>query len=387
MKPVLTVSAFFVISACAFALVFSAGARSAHSEAQRIVKICSGELGHAECYEREIPRLLPSHSLESAFEVVRQVRAIDPAYQFCHVLAHKLGERIVAEDPERWVDAIPLNPADGLCSNGFIHGVLGGRFRAEVLDSVTLQKLIPDFTRACAPREGWNPTDLDTAICSHGMGHLYMFISDADIPSSLSLCENTMPEALKRVCREGVYMQIYQPLEPDDFLLIERMPVKPTKETVRSFCARYQKDEYEGACLRESWPFFREELKTGEGIAQFCSGQPNSQEEIACYEAALTLSGRFTLGDSSQALSLCGEVREPWRPMCYASGARAILEEDRVDGSKAITFCMNAPALHQVECLTSLADTANFIFGDTSEKERFCAQIPRELRMRCEARP
>ncbi len=387
MKPVFTVSGFLIIAACAFALIFFADVRSAHSEAQRIVEICSGESAHAECYEREVPRLLPDYSLTQAFDVIRQIRLIDPAYQFCHVLAHKLGERVVAEDPDKWIDAIPLNPTDGLCSNGYIHGVLGGRFRAEVLEPAALRKLIPDFTRACASRKEWRSSELDRAICSHGMGHLYMFITDADIPLSLSLCEDTMPEQLRRVCREGVYMQIYQPLEPDDYLLIERMPIKPTKETLRSFCARYTKDEYEGACLREGWPFFREELKTGEGITKFCSGQPNDREEIACFESTLALSGRFNLGNQAKALSLCNEVADKWKAMCYSSAARAILEEDRAEGKKAVAFCKSAANDQQDECLGQLADTASFVFGNSSEQKRFCSLLPVQLKERCLGQP
>lgn len=387
MRPVFTVSAFLVFTACVFALTFFTDIRSAHSEAQRIVNICVGEPGHAECYEREIPRLLSDFSLGNVFEVIRQVRAIDPAYQFCHVLAHKLGERVVAEDPDKWIDAIPLNPTDGLCSNGYIHGVLGGRFRAEVLEPEALKKLIPDFTRACAPRKEWSSSELDRAICSHGMGHLYMFITDADIPLSLSLCEDTMPEQLKRVCVEGVYMQIYQPLEPDDYLLIERMPVKPTKDTLRTFCARYTKDEYEGACIREGWPLFREELKTGKGIAAFCFGQPNDQEEIACYQSMLTLSGRFNLGNQTEALSLCSEIGTEWKEMCYSTAARAILEEDRAEGEKAVAFCRDAVANQQELCLEHLADTASFIFGNSSEQKRFCSLLPPQLKVRCEGQP
>ncbi|MHB1086758.1 MAG: hypothetical protein ACYCZ0_03355 [Minisyncoccota bacterium] len=387
MKPVYTILAFLSMAVGAVFIGALPGTDSSPREAQRIVKVCASEQDRSACYEREVPQILPKVPLGGVFDTIREIRALDPSYQFCHVLAHKLGERVVAEDPEKWIDAIPLNPSDGLCSNGFIHGIVGGRFRAEVLEPEMLKKLAPDFTRACAPRKGWSPSDLDKAICSHGMGHLYMFVTDADIPIALSLCENTMPNAMKRVCREGVYMQIYQPLEPDDFLLIERMSVKPTKETVRSFCARYSKDEYEGACLRESWPFFREELKTGEGITRFCSGQPNSLEEVACYESALTLSGRFNLGDSSRALSLCGEVADQWKALCYATGARAILEEDRAGGKKAVTFCMSAPASQQGQCLTALADTASFIFGDSSRQKAFCALIPEDLRPRCFGRP
>src|SRR3989344_5149598 len=106
--------------------------------AQDASEVCVAESDRAACYEREVAGLYPEVPVARVFGVVREIRARDRSYQFCHVLAHKLGERVVAEDPERWLDAIPLNPEDGLCSNGFIHGVIVGRFRAEVLDAETL---------------------------------------------------------------------------------------------------------------------------------------------------------------------------------------------------------------------------------------------------------
>ncbi len=360
------------------------GTMSAESSAQRVVDACAEESGdHSTCYEREVPDLLAEMSLTKVFDVIRDIRTLDPSYQFCHVLAHKLGERIVAEDPDKWIDAIPLNPSDGMCSNGFIHGVLGGRFRAEVLSKDDLKKLIPDFSRACSVRPEWESSPLDRAICNHGMGHLYMFITDADIPLALSLCEQTMPEDMKRVCREGVFMQIYQPLEPDDFLLIERMPVKPTKETVRSFCARYTKDEYEGACLRESWPFFREEILSGAGIDDFCSGQPNRTEEVACYESSFSLAGRLSLADPAKLLSMCAETSDDWKQMCYSYGARTVLEEDRNAGEKSLGLCASAPEQYRDACIDSLVSTAQFIFGDAGEHQRFCKLVPQSQQYRC----
>ena len=216
--------------------------------ADAAVSTCATQSDPAACYEREVPALLPGLTVPQLFDVVRLIRQKDTAYQFCHVLAHKIGERVVAEDPDKWVDAIPYNPTDGLCSNGFIHGVIGGRFRAEVLDDATLRKFIPDFKRACEAHGDWRPSDLDRAMCYHAMGHLYDYITNADLHKALALCEETTTEQFHRVCREGVFMQIYQPLEPDDYALIEQMPVKPTPGTVRQFCARFKNNpSYEGA--------------------------------------------------------------------------------------------------------------------------------------------
>jgi hypothetical protein len=353
--------------------------------ARTIVQTCQQEANRAACYERLVPALYPDKSVREIFDIVRIVRRDDAAYQFCHVLAHKVGERLVAEDPNAWVDVIPYNPSDGLCSNGYIHGVIGGRFRAEVLSDDMLEKLLPDFRRACEAHNGWEPSDLDRAMCYHGMGHLYDFITNAQLDKALSLCERTTSEQFRRVCREGVFMQIYQPLEPDDFELIEQMPVKPTPATVRQFCARYRSNpSYEGACLRESWPM-HEGMTDGSGVTSFCSGQPNAAEEMACYESASAIIGRMTLGDSSKAVSACSKLEEQWQGVCFATTAQAILEENRTDASKSIELCAMAPTSVSRSCMMTLMNRASFIFGDnTGELRNFCAALPADMRALCE---
>lgn len=361
------------------------------ARANGIVAVCASEKKHTQCYEREVPALYPKLTIGQLFDITREIRRLDPTYQFCHVLAHKVGERVVAGDPSKWIEAVAENPKDGLCSNGYIHGVIGGRFRAEVLDENTLKTLIPDFSRACEPRQGWSPSLLDEAICYHGMGHLYMFITDAKILKALSLCEETAMSPtgdFRRVCREGVFMQIYQPLEPDDFLLIEQMPIKPTKATVRQFCASFERDAYEGACLRESWPYFRQEILNGSGIEKFCSGQPSTDEETACYESAFSILGRQTLGNRGQALSGCSKVPEERKDACYSRAALTILDESREEFPEAIAFCKQAPGTYGQGCLRFLVDISAFIFGnDALLWGRFCAAIPVTLQSLCRADP
>lgn len=355
------------------------GVRSVN--AQAIVERCEGEGDAAACYEREVPALYPEHTIQYLFDVIREVRTLDPSYQFCHVLAHKLGERVVAEDPAAWLDAIPLNPADGMCSNGFIHGVVGGKFRSEVLDGATIESLIPDFARACEDRPSWKPSELDKAICYHGMGHLYDFITDADLDRALGLCARTVGEEYQRVCIEGVFMQIYQPLEPDDFALIARMPVSPTKDTVRAFCASYEKDEFVGACLRESWPLFSEELLSGRGAQTFCSGQPSAAEDNKCYESVAAIVGRTSLGNPDKAITACRAFPTEQQEMCFASVAQATLEENRDATSEAIAVCDQSGSQF---CLRTLAGRAEFIYGvDIVHKQRFCDALPSDIQMIC----
>ncbi len=87
------------------------------------------------------------------------------------------------------------------------------------------------------------------------MGHLYDFITNANLPKALGLCERTVPEAFRWVCIEGVFMQIYQPLEPDDFQLIAQMKMKSTPDTVRPFGAGFHAPNTSAHVCGRAGPF------------------------------------------------------------------------------------------------------------------------------------
>lgn len=359
------------------------------SLAEEFVELCKQKGGdRSQCYEKEVPKLYPEYDFPEIFRVIREIRSLDPSYQFCHVLAHKLGEAAVAEDPLKWLDAMPENPPNSLCSNGFIHGVIVGRFRNDVLDDASLQAAIPDFKKACEPRDNWKPSPLDQAICYHGMGHLFTFITNADLMRALEVCDaigQSPTGNFMRVCREGVYMQIYQPLEPDDFELVAQLEVKPTKENYRQFCRTYSsRSEEEGACLREAWPLFRQGLLDGTEAAKFCSGQPNAAEEDSCYQSVSSIIGRMSLGNSQKADIACRALPVKRQAMCYSFSAQSILEEDLQDSARAIDFCALAPEGISDECLDGLARRAPFTFPAGSPlRESLCAGLPEKHQAIC----
>lgn len=356
------------------------------ADAGEIVAMCESE--GERCYEREVPKLYPTRSIPEVFAAIREIRTKDSTYQFCHVLAHKMGEAVVAEDPAKWLDAFALNPSDNLCSNGFIHGIIVGRFRNDVLDDASLQATVPDFRKACEPRENWAPSPLDQAICYHGLGHLFTFITNADLMRALDVCDaigESKTGNFMRVCREGVYMQIYQPLEPDDFELVAQLEIKPTKENYRQFCKTYSsRPEEEGACLREAWPMFRQGLLDGTEAARFCSGQPNSIEEASCYQSISAIVGRMSLGSQSKAVDACKKFPAARQVECFSTVAMTRLEEQQTNGEEAIALCNAAPATIKGECISILAQRASFIFSSGSaEKNRFCSLLPDNVRPIC----
>lgn len=354
--------------------------------ADEIVAKCSEDpRGAATCYESEVPKLYPDQSISQIMSLVHEIRAKDSSYQFCHVLAHKLGEVVVAEDPGEWLKAFSLNPSDGLCSNGFIHGIIVGRFRDDVLDAQSLEKTIPDFKAACEPRDDWSPSQLDQAICYHGLGHLFMFITNADITRSLRVCDRVSVSPtgnFERVCREGVFMQIYQPLEPDDFALLELLPEKPSVSNYRRLCAAYDAAD-EGACLREAWPLYDRGVTTGVQVQDFCSGQPNENETRACYESASAIIGRFSMGSKEGAAAACSYFPDTYKGICFVTSAQAIIEEDRAAVKDAIALC-NTAGSESTQCKREIAGRASFFFPrESRDFSKFCEQFPAEIQSYC----
>lgn len=380
--PVATALIFTALCLGAYVVYLNTRATT-HTAASRILAECKDGDSHDTCYESLVPQLYPDFSVPQVFDVVREILVQDRSYQFCHVLGHKIGQAVVAQDPAHWRDAIAFNPPDNLCSNGYIHGVVGGRFRSEVLDDATIEKLIPDFSLACEPSAVWHPTSFDRAVCYHGMGHLYDFITNADVPKALSLCRATMPKDGQRVCIQGVFMQIYQPLEPDDYELIAQMETKPTAETVRQFCAVYKDPEYVGSCLEESWPLFRESILNGTGAETFCAGYPNAEESLYCWQGISAIVGRTSLADPAQAVNACSHFPSERQGMCFAGSAQAVIEENRDLGTGAVALCAQARGAAADECYASLAKRATSIFGESSRRAAFCALLPEAYRAVC----
>ena len=356
-------------------------------DAPRILADCSKEVDIAKCYEREVPNLYPSRPVSVIFDVIREIRRKDPKYQFCHVLAHKLGEAVVLEDTSKWISAIPYNPGDGLCSNGFIHGVIIGRFRNSVLSGEQLEAAVPELKRACEPHDDWHPARLDQAICYHGMGHLFDYITDADLKKSVSLCTRVAQspsDDFTNVCKAGVFMQIYQPLEPDDFALIKHLPVQPNAKNYKDFCATYRYDPIaEGACLHEAWPLFRESILSGKGVKEFCSEEQDISTRKMCYETASSIVGRLLLEHQDKIIAACNEFPEDGQAICFRATAQADIEEDRTQYQRALDICHQG-GTNSGTCLEGLAQRATFIFGSSPEKHAFCKALPQSLRETCE---
>ena len=360
--------------------------------AQEMVQKCKDAPYRPTCYEEEVPKLVTELESPQIFEVIRLIRNHDPEYLFCHVLAHELGTYEVSLDPDNWLDVVAMSPSDGLCSNGFAHGAIVTRFNDGELSPEELDYALKDLAIACETREGWNPTELIKSICYHGVGHVLIHMTEADVDTSLDACEEV---ALKddgrdytKLCTEGVYMQLFQPLEPEDYALIDLLPEPPTRENINNFCATNSNtsDQY-GACWREAWPIFYKDLFDSKKVVDYCSQLTKEQGQDDCFVTAFTINGRHHLGDPDAMAGLCNAVPSQYQGMCFSRGANAFPEENQALIPEAIDMCSRANTkTAQNECYSFLARVASFNFHPGSDAlEEMCTSLPSEWGQECRA--
>lgn len=353
--------------------------------AVQVIKICNTSKNHASCYDREIPKLMKYISMEDAFKVTRQVQMIDKSYTYCHVLGHNLSAKEVDKDPSKWKEVVARCPS-GVCSNGCLHGGMQERFRAESLTNDQLNKYKADFASICRRKPNWNPTNLEQASCYHAIGHLMMYATRADVKKSVVLCDellnNDEGRKYTHICYDGVFMQIFQPLEPEDFGLVK--DIAPKKETVEAFCNAYT-GEPKASCHSESWPLFYNEIMTPQGLFDFCNSVSPLREKDRCYNGLFYIVTAQMQLDTTKITDFCTSMNSERQGMCFANAASRLIEVDYSNIDKSVSLCAKADALGVGEkCYKELIlySTYNFHKG-SQEYYKICNSLPEKWKGEC----
>lgn len=363
------------------------GKKNLERHAADVVRICSKDSYPPKCYDEEIPKLMDRGlSMEEAFEVTVLIQDRVSDYFYCHVLGHNVSAKETAKDPSQWTTVVARCPA-GMCSNGCLHGAAQERFRDDTLSTEQIQELIPQLAEICEQGHGRNYTGLEQASCYHSLGHLAMYISGADIRTATDVCDNIAKKEdgsdYTQTCYEGAYMQIFQPLEPEDFALVKDIAPQNI-EKAKAFCDTFS-GEYRAACYRESWPLYGESLTQKGGLENFCSLIPDSLSIRRCFNAMFyVLTAQFNF-DFSKIVSLCENFSEKRKGQCFANAASRFIETDYRLIDDAVRLCVVA-AEHGVgeRCYDELLFYSTFNFHkDTEAFNTLCAALPEAWKTKC----
>jgi hypothetical protein len=219
------------------------------------------------------------------------------------------------------------------------------------------------------------------------MGHSIVYLTNANISKSVLTCKEAGVLGDNRDfvqnCYEGLFMQVYQQTEPEDKALVA--DVVPEKGEILSFCNEYESKAFD-ACQRESWPYFREEIQTSEGIVDFCSGAKNNPESIlSCYSKLFFVVSTILNFDSAKMGEICSAMSSEWKGKCFSDSAVSPVSVSPELLDKGLDLCRIAAERGFAEtCYAALADYRRIIFpGDEKEYAGYCNQLPQPWQKDC----
>ncbi len=356
--------------------------------ATKIIDVCDKERYHPACYDREIPKLMEDISMEDAFKVTAIIQAKDSAYPFCHVLAHTLTGIEVDKDPSKWKDVAIRAPTD-MCSNGGLHGAFQQRFRAENMSPEQIEEIKPELETVCEKRMGWDPTSLERGACYHALGHLTMYLTKADAQASVKLCDEIglkIGGNIIQSCYDGVFMQIFQPLEPEDFALIEGMDIKINAGNLQDFCGQFH-GKQRASCWAEGWPLFREKVITPKGLNEYCGNDflEDNESKERCYTGEFYMIMVELKFDMSKYKNFCSELPASVSGLCVNAGATRLITTDYRYFSKAADFCSSVNRVGDKNgCYAKIVEYALYNFhSDSKESKALCNTLPENWRNKC----
>jgi hypothetical protein len=365
-------------------VILSEGALTVEEYAKRIVQKCSQSSYAPTCYEEEVPKLLNKISLEHTFGVTRKIQDIDRSFQYCHVLGHKIAGAETAKDISKWKEVIQRCPTD-MCSNGCTHGAFQERFRKEALDKDEIAEYKEDFGTICVSSDKRRLTGLEEASCYHALGHLFMYVTDADVDASITLCKELAVKPgrdASQVCYDGIFMQIYQPLEPDDFALLEGKNIP--SENAKDFCQSFKDAKLQGSCWMQAWPLVTSQIKDPKNVVPYCSYLKDPFQNNLCFTFLIHIVMQMSF-DEAKMTAYCEGIPASWRGECFAQTATTLLDTDSRYTERAVKLCeLAAKSDAEGKCYKELLRYSTYVFNAGSpERDNFCMLLPGTYKNEC----
>ncbi len=367
--------------------------------ADRIINECQSFNDRDRCYKNKILNLtlIPSNiAMEDAFTIIDLIQQQSGVYMNCHDLAHKLGGDAVKKDPDRLSEVISQCPTM-MCSSGCSHGALVEKYKADSLSDSQLTEAKKELADVCMPKDNWHPSSSGIYNCHHGLGHLSMYITRANIPKSIQICEEmgggNSDENYTETCIGGVFMTIFQPLDRDDSALIAGIAPQKTKDGVDKFCNQFTNKSYH-ACHRESWIYFWDQIQTPEGFEAFCGYSKENIEQLKCYSRTISpIASNFALKENNlkKMADFCSSLTSKFRSVCFANAARRIIQINVHFIDKAVAICGLAAEASTDDgeiCYKFITDYGHWIYDIKTQSEHYkdyCSKFPSNWENKCMA--
>jgi len=159
--------------------------------------------GKNQCYNQVAVNVLKKNDLQQAITVLEKNQDQSELFQSCHEMGHFLGR-------EEYKRTKKVNEALSVCTPvcfaGCFHGVLEGHLIEKKIGLDQPELLSKEITKICGLKQDYAQAEFFNQ-CLHGLGHALMFLTNANLPTALKLCDNLQTKSEQDWCYSGSFME------------------------------------------------------------------------------------------------------------------------------------------------------------------------------------
>ncbi len=291
-----------------------------------------------DCHDSYYRKTAIAHGTRFALLLLEKRKLTDSVLATnCHQATHEIG-RVAYKEYGSIGSA--YTEADYTCWGGYLHGVVEASMRGRNIADVSASEL----RSMCSEVKGNDSKSFEYFSCVHGIGHALMFVSNNDLLTSLTHCDDLLNSWEIRQCANGAFMQNM---------------FSNFNEHVSEFAT---KDDLHYPCnvVRED-------------------------EQDICYQVQSKLIIDGLGGDFGKALQFCGELISSTSSKACASGVGAgVSIYSAYRPQRIVKLCSLAHGELVESCLYGALTNLEGVVGDTSLGEKVCSFVPAEKKQSCE---
>jgi len=280
--------------------------------------------------------LVREEGIDVAFNELKSNYDNDPTItSLCHDIAHFVG-RAAAEKYSRVDEA--FQHGDSFCWSGYYHGVMEG-----LLGDKKIKNLSQEIKSICSNITGKENYSFDYYNCVHGLGHGIMFVMDNELFDSLEICDNLNGWWERNSCYGGVFMEN----------------------------------------VNTNFKYHDTKYLDSEDLHYPCNAV-NERYKGACYFMQTSYMLVITEANFPKMFSLCKEVDDPYKELCYQSIGRDASGYTITEPKKTKKICLKGKDIEQKEnCVIGAANNFIAYYHSTKEAEILCDSLGNGLKKIC----
>ncbi|MBI2007331.1 MAG: hypothetical protein HYS83_01335 [Candidatus Blackburnbacteria bacterium] len=312
-----------------------------------------------DCYKYAASLFSEQFGLRKTLDIFQKNEDYPAVYARCHETTHYLSR-----NEYKKTGSIPMVYAqcDSTCHGGCYHGALEAYLKEK---EEAFEDMPEAFGNICGKSEDYDKP-LVFNECHHGLGHAAMFVTDMEVPESLSLCDTLTRQEDRERCYSGVFMENSSSstnndhpgrwVKTDDPLF----PCNSLDQKYAKLCYRYQSSHF-ALITNHNWQEtvrlclsvpeqYRDECFRTIGTNQVgftqdtglmrknCALAPNSHFQEVCLQGVISSFAYRFVGDIGRMENFCLEVSDNYQKACFRQAGTSVIDWVK-DKKEALGFC------------------------------------------------